>query len=88
MPVVARTGGLADTVIDANEAAVAAGVATGVQFAAVTPDGLAHALRRTMGLYARPDCWATLQKQGMRADFSWKRSGARYAELYRSLIAA
>jgi starch synthase len=38
-----------------------------------------------MTLYARPDSWMTMQKQGMRADFSWKRSGARYAELYRSL---
>ncbi|MGN7159549.1 glycogen synthase GlgA [Sphingomonas sp. SAFR-052] len=85
VPVVARTGGLADTVIDANEAAVAAGVATGVQFAAVTQDGLLHALRRTMALYARPDLWTGMQKQGMRADFSWKRSGARYADLYRSL---
>ena len=35
VPVVARTGGLADTVIDANEAALAAGVATGIQFAPV-----------------------------------------------------
>lgn len=88
VPVVARTGGLADTVIDANEAAVAAGVATGIQFAAVTPDGLSQALRRAMALYAQPDHWTAMQKQGMRADFSWTRSGARYAELYRSLVAA
>ncbi|MEH3039460.1 MAG: glycogen synthase GlgA [Sphingomonas paucimobilis] len=88
VPVVARTGGLADTVIDANEAAVAAGVATGIQFAAVTPGGLLQALRRTMALYAQPDRWTTMQKQGMRADFSWTRSGARYAELYRSLLPA
>lgn len=88
VPVVARTGGLADTVIDANEAAVAAGVATGIQFATVTPDGLSQAVRRTMALYARPDDWTTMQKQGMRADFSWTRSGARYAELYRSLLPA
>jgi starch synthase len=88
VPVVARTGGLADTVIDANEAAVAAGVATGIQFAAVTPDGLSQALRHAMALYAQPDHWSAMQKQGMRADFSWTRSGARYAELYRSLVAA
>lgn len=88
VPVVARTGGLADTVIDANEAAVAAGVATGIQFSAVTPNGLHHALRRTMALYARPELWNVMQKQGMRADFSWKRSGARYADLYRSLMPA
>ena len=41
VPVVARTGGLADTVIDANEAALAAGVATGFQFAPVDADALA-----------------------------------------------
>ncbi|MGT2512942.1 glycogen synthase GlgA [Sphingomonas panni] len=88
VPIVARTGGLADTVIDANEAAIAAAVATGIQFGSVTPDGLSQALRRTMALYARPDHWTVMQKQGMRADFSWKRSGARYAELYRSLLPA
>ena len=87
VPVVARTGGLADTVIDANEAAVAAGVATGIQFGSVTTEGLLHALRRTMALHARPELWTTMQKQGMRADFSWMRSGARYADLYRGLIA-
>ena len=39
MPIVARVGGLTDTVIDANEAALAAGVATGIQFAPVTGAG-------------------------------------------------
>lgn len=87
VPVVARTGGLADTVIDANVAALAAGVATGVQFDRVTRDGLNDALRRAVALYAAPDQWAVLQRNGMRADFSWGRSGALYARLYRSVIA-
>ena len=87
VPVVARTGGLADTVIDANVAALAAGVATGVQFAPVTADGLRDALRRTMALWAQPGAWAAMQKCGMKADFSWRESGRRYAELYRSLVA-
>lgn len=86
IPVVARTGGLADTVIDANEAAIAAGVATGVQHDGVTPDALRHALRRTLALYARPDRWAMLQRNAMRADFSWDESGRRYADLYSSLL--
>ncbi|WP_375288073.1 glycogen synthase GlgA [Sphingomonas sp.] len=86
VPVVARTGGLADTVIDANLAAAAAGVATGVQFADLSPDGLRHALRRTMALWENRDGWAAMQRQGMRADFSWGESGRRYAELYRSLL--
>ena len=45
-PVVSRVGGLADTVVDANEAALAAGVATGVQFSPPTVDG-ARATRST-----------------------------------------
>ena len=85
VPVVARTGGLADTVVDANVAALGAGVATGVQFNPVTADALRHALRRTMALWADREAWAQVQKNGMRADFSWRESGRRYAELYRSL---
>ena len=86
VPVVARTGGLADTVIDANEAALAAGVATGIVHDGVTPDSLGRALARAVALHAQPTVWSTLQRNGMRADFSWARSGLRYAQLYRSLM--
>lgn len=87
VPVVARTGGLADTVIDANEAAVSAGVATGIQFTPNSGDALLHAVRRVVSAHADAGIWASLQKQGMRSDVSWDKSAARYAELYRSLIA-
>ncbi len=50
VPVVARVGGLADTVIDAKPVALAAGVATGIQFAPVTPELLEAAIRRTVAL--------------------------------------
>lgn len=85
VPVAARTGGLGDTIIDANEAALAQGAATGILFDGVTKDALVDALQRTVSLYARRATWTGLQNQGMRADFSWRRSGARYAELYRQL---
>ncbi|SEN09199.1 starch synthase [Sphingomonas gellani] len=85
VPVVARTGGLADTVIDANEAALAAGVATGFQHGDVSADTLTETLRRVVAIHARPDQWCQIQKNGMRADFSWNTSGRRYAELYRSI---
>jgi starch synthase len=85
VPVVARTGGLADTVIDANVAALGAGVATGVQFDGVHYPGLAAAISRTVALYGDRAAWRTLQRNGMACDFSWKRSGAAYAELYRQL---
>jgi len=86
IPVVARTGGLADTVIDANPAALAAGVATGIQMNAVNANALAMAVSRTVALYDRPAEWRRMQKNAMKADFSWGASGAAYAALYRQLL--
>jgi starch synthase len=88
IPVVARVGGLADTVIDANTAALAAGVATGVQFAPVSADMLDVALRRTVALYREPAVWRTLQKNGMATDVSWRGPASQYAKLYRGLVEA
>ena len=88
-PVVARVGGLADTVIDANEMALAAGVGTGVQFA----PGHARArsssrIDRAVALCARPrrrggGCSATAWP----TDVSWRGPAKRYAALYRELVA-
>ncbi|MEO5757573.1 MAG: glycogen synthase GlgA [Mesorhizobium sp.] len=86
VPVVARTGGLADTVIDANEAAVSAGVATGFQFAPANPGALLHAIRRLVDAHANPAIWTSIQRQGMQAEVSWDRSAEKYVELYRLLI--
>lgn len=88
VPVVSRTGGLADTVIDANLAARNAGVATGVQFDGVRWQTLADALTRTVHLFRDPAAWRSLQRAGMNADFSWSGSGGAYADLYKSLTVA
>ena len=85
VPLVARVGGLADTVIDANPAALAAGVATGFQFAPLTPETLAAALRQAAARYAEPATWRRLQTTGMAADVSWRAPARAYAALYRSL---
>ena len=53
VPVVARTGGLTDTVIDANDAALQAGVATGFQFSPVDQPTLEHALQRAAALLSQ-----------------------------------
>ncbi len=86
IPVVARTGGLNDTVINANEVAIAANVATGVQFSPVTAEGLRQAVRRVIRLYSDQKLWSAMQKQGMKSDVSWGRSAVRYHELYGSLL--
>ncbi len=87
VPVVSRVGGLADTVINANYAAVQSNVATGAIFAPVTAKSLVDAVVRTRQLYDQPPLWQAMQKRGMATDVSWTASAAKYAELYRGLIA-
>ncbi len=87
VPLVARVGGLADTVIDANPAALAAGVATGIQFAPVAAGALTIAIRRAIALYRDPPTWRRIQANAMTADVSWARPAAAYAALYRTLAA-
>ena len=86
VPIVAHTGGLADTVIDANLAALNAGAATGFQF---TPVDAAPARRRDPPRHdadARPaPPGPRSRRQGMKSDVSWDRSAAAYADLYASL---
>ena len=88
VPIVARVGGLADTVIDANEMALAAGVATGIVFAPVEPYALEAALDRVTALFADAEAWTNVQTNGMRSDVSWRRPAKRYAQLYRDAIAS
>lgn len=86
IPIVARTGGLAETVIDANEAAVAAGVATGFQFNPGSVEDLYNAIDRALTAFENTRSWRRLQTQAMRTDFGWGRSADRYARLYRQLV--
>jgi starch synthase len=88
IPVVARVGGLADSVIDANAMALASEVATGVQFAPVDVENLDAAIGRTAELYANHEAWLRMQRNGMTTDVSWRKPAQRYAALYREIIAA
>jgi starch synthase len=87
LPVVAATGGLADTVIGATPATLAAGVATGIVFAPADALGLTLALRRLTELYADPGTWDRLQRNAMKHPVGWAASAAAYARLYEGLAA-
>jgi len=84
-PIVSRVGGLNDTVIDSNEAALAAGVATGVQFAPPSVEALSDAIDRAFSLHHDPAAMRRLRLNGMRADVSWRGPAKRYAELFRAI---
>ena len=85
LPVVAAVGGLADTVITANPAAVAAGIATGIAFQPTDGLALAQALRQLVQLHADTRVWATMQANAMRQPVGWDASAAAYATLYAGL---
>ncbi len=82
VPVVRRTGGLTDTVTDANPATFSDRIATGFMFDHATVEGLLSALRRALSVYREPLTWRRLQLEGMAQDFSWNAGAARYASLY------
>lgn len=85
LPLVRRTGGLADTVVDANVAAVKDGTATGFQFVNISPQELLWALNRAMDLYRKPAIWRAMQRNAMTRDFSWADPAREYKELFESI---
>ncbi|MEM1100860.1 MAG: glycogen synthase GlgA [Pseudomonadota bacterium] len=84
-PVVALTGGLADTVIPATPATLAREVATGIQFSPVTAEALTNALTKLCALYADTKAWGKIQRNAMAHPVGWETSAAAYAALYGSI---
>ncbi len=85
LPVVSRTGGLEDTVIDANEAARRAGTATGFQFSPVSALPLADAIDRACDAFADQELWSTMVRRAMRHPVGWTASAEAYAGIYSEL---
>jgi starch synthase len=86
-PIVRRTGGLIDSVIDANTSTLASSTATGVMFDTASPGALVEAVDRTRALYNQPELWRRMQIAGMGREFSWTQSATAYLDLYRTLLA-
>ncbi len=86
LPVVRRTGGLSDTVIDTTAATLADGSATGVLFDHDDVGGLRYGLTRGLELLAQPKRYRAVQKNGMARDFGWPQAALQYIALYRSIL--
>ncbi|HBT03165.1 MAG TPA: glycogen synthase GlgA [Citreicella sp.] len=86
LPLVALTGGLADTVINASPAGLAAGCATGVQFQPVTAQALAHALMRLVSFYQQKPVWTRMMANAMASPVGWSQSATAYAALYAQMV--
>lgn len=82
VPVVRRTGGLADSIVDVTPETLQSGQANGFAFDHYSPEALVATVGRAIAAYRDPGLWRWLQQVGMRADFSWDRAADRYWALY------
>ena len=86
LPLVRRTGGLADTVNDSSLENLADGMASGFVFEDSNAWSLLRAIRRAFVLWSRPSLWRYVQRQAMGMDFSWQVAAVAYRDLYQRLL--
>lgn len=87
LPVVARTGGLADTIIDANAAAISAGVATGFQFEPGSREAFSNAIAKTFAMFSEAPLWRKLQRNAMKHPVGWEGPAEQYVDVYAQTLA-
>ncbi len=86
VPVVRKTGGLADSIVDATPESILTGHGTGFVFEKYQAAELLAAIERATATYRRKTQWNALMKNGMTQNFSWKVSAAKYEALYEEMI--
>ena len=82
LPIIRKTGGLADTVVDSLPDSMADGTASGIVFNDPVPAALLEAIKRALVLYANKPVWEKIQRSAMNKDFSWENSANQYLALY------
>ncbi|MBS4050285.1 MAG: glycogen synthase GlgA [Methylomonas sp.] len=85
LPIVRKTGGLADTVVDTLPQTLADGTASGFVFNDAVPGALMETIKRGLVLHANKPLWQKLQRNAMSKDFSWENSANQYLSLYREI---
>jgi starch synthase len=84
LPVVRRTGGLADTVQNYDEPT---GAGTGFTFDLLTPSAIYNTVGWALwAWHNRPEHIAAMRQRAMAERFSWRKSAARYVEVYRGAV--
>ena len=86
VPIVRKTGGLADTVVDTTRANLNKDIATGIVFEPPTAEALVGAVRRACTLFQDKQTYHKVQTTGMREDFSWERAAKAYINVYRQAV--
>ncbi len=83
IPIVRKTGGLADTVVDTNDQTINLGTATGFVFQQANAASLLATVKRALDLYTNRISWRKLMRNAMQQEFSWASSAREYIEVYK-----
>jgi len=83
IPIVRKTGGLDDSVVDAREDA---NLADGIKFSEYSASALSKAIRKALALYAEPEAMRHFRRNAMNTDFSWDRTMSDYLRVYRAVL--
>ncbi|NBU88843.1 MAG: glycogen synthase GlgA [Betaproteobacteria bacterium] len=86
IPVVRRTGGLADTVIDISDGLAQGQPGTGLCFEQATAKALTSSVRRLLALFKHRAQWQQVQQRGMAMDWSWRGPAQAYQALYEETL--
>jgi len=88
VPVVRKTGGLADTVFDWDETSYHGhDYGNGFSFNDYAGWALSDAVKRAVNRFHDKATWTKIQQNGMKMDLSWKGSAEKYLELYKRAMA-
>lgn len=79
IPIVRRTGGLKDTVVDMGDGGI------GICHDQVAVFDILHSMQRAIDLYQQPKEWNAIRKNAMQIDHSWEKVAQKYIELYQEL---
>lgn len=85
LPLVHSVGGLVDTVTTATEETIKNKTATGFSFNEMTADVIYQSTKQILFYYQQSSLWKQLQINGMKQNFSWKKSARQYLQLYHTL---
>jgi starch synthase len=85
VPLVRKTGGLADTVVDTLPETLSNNTATGFVFNEATAGTLMETIKRALIVYSQALTWKQIQTTGMQKDYSWIKSAREYMALYNQL---
>jgi starch synthase len=90
LPIVHRTGGLADTVIDAGKIATETSQkiipgSNGFVFDTPNTESLINTIQRALSLFKNKKLWQKLQKNAMSKNFGWEKSADSYIKIYNNI---